>query len=86
MEEDSSTDEMNKVAMEESIDPGEESRCTRTDDSGNEEEVEEEVEESVAQDMAHFTQTFKGIESQYRLINRIGEGNSTLFFILVKQI
>ena len=84
MEEGSSRDELNKVLLEESMNPAEESRCTTTDNS-EEEDDSEEVEESVAQDMALFAQTFKGIESRYRLINRIGEGTLRLYITDVKE-
>ena len=77
MREVSSSNELNKITDEECVNQMKESKYVSTDDSdgGDEdEEAEEEAEESVVQDMAHFAQTFKGIESQYRLINRIGEG------------
>jgi len=62
--------EENDTVMDESRDPLEESGCTRTDDS------EEEIEDTVAEDMARFEESFKGITKRYRLINRIGEGES----------
>jgi cell division control protein 7 len=60
----------NDSQMDESRGPMEESGATRSDDS------DEEVEESVLEDMARFKETFKGIDKRYRLINRIGEGES----------
>lgn len=59
--------------MDESQDPLEESGCTRDDSS-----EEEEVEESVAEDIARFESSFRDITKRYRLINRIGEGWSSL--------
>ena len=53
------------------------------EDEVEEEDEEEEIEESVAEDMAHFVHTFKGIESQYRLINRIGEGKLSYLTLLL---
>lgn len=63
------SDEENDTVMDESRGPLEESGCTRSDDSED-----EEIEESVAKDIAHFERTFKDINKRYRLINRIGEG------------
>ncbi len=37
---------------------------------------EEAVDPSVMEDMEKFQETFKGIKARFRLINRIGEGNS----------
>lgn len=54
--------------MEESADPLQESGQTRMSDS------EEEVEDIVAEDITRFEASFRGINSKYRLINRIGEG------------
>ena len=58
----------NDTVMDESRDPLEESGCTRTDDS------DEDVEDTVLEDMMRFEESFKGITTRYRLINRIGEG------------
>jgi cell division control protein 7 len=65
-----SDDGADDAPMDESRDPMEESGATRSDDS------DEEVDESVLEDMARFKETFKGIDKRYRLINRIGEGES----------
>jgi cell division control protein 7 len=59
-------------ASDESRDPMEESGRTMLDSS------DEEVEESVAEDIQRFEQSFRGITSRYRLINRIGEGTVPL--------
>ncbi|OJD19864.1 CDC7 protein kinase [Emergomyces pasteurianus Ep9510] len=46
----------------------------------SEQSEQEEVDESVAEDMRKLEDTFKGISSMYRLINRIGEGTfSTVY-------
>jgi len=37
-----------------------------------------EVDESVAEDMLNLEDTFKGISQRFRLINRIGEGATSL--------
>ena len=37
-------------------------------------ETEEDVDESVAEDMRKLEESFKGISTKYRLMNRIGEG------------
>ena len=37
-------------------------------------ETEDDVDESVAEDMRKLEESFKGISTRYRLINRIGEG------------
>lgn len=37
---------------------------------------EDEVDESVAEDMRKLEESFKGISQKYRLINRIGEGDT----------
>lgn len=55
--------------LDESEDPMKESGGTHDDSS------DDEVEESVAEDIARFEESFKGIQSRYRLINRIGEGH-----------
>lgn len=59
--------------MDESRGPDDESGATRTDDSDD-----SDMDESVAEDIARFEASFKGINKRYRLINRIGEGKSTL--------
>lgn len=89
MEDDSSTDEVNKITNDECINPIKERKYASTDDSekdDEDEEAEEEAEESVVQDMVHFAQTFKGIESQYRLINRIGEGMTWIPITCIRKI
>ncbi|KAF2808049.1 kinase-like protein [Mytilinidion resinicola] len=62
------------AASDESRGPLEESGRTMSDSS------DEEVEESVAEDIQRFEDSFRGITSKYRLINRIGEGTfSTVY-------
>jgi hypothetical protein len=56
---------------DESMDPLDESG--HTVDSSD-----EEVEDAVQEDMARFEETFVGINTRFRLINRIGEGMSPL--------
>lgn len=57
--------------LDESADPLEESGHT-VDTS------DEEVDDSVAEEIARFEESFVGIHKRYRLINRIGEGESQL--------
>lgn len=57
--------------LDESADPLEESG--RTIDTSEEEE---EVDELVAEDIERFENSFVGINKRYRVINRIGEGQS----------
>lgn len=68
---DDHSEEETEDAMDESRGPLEESGCTHSDDS------EEEVETSVAEDIQRFEQSFHNITKRYRLINRIGEGQSS---------
>ncbi len=44
--------------------------------SEDSEESEDEIDESVMEDMRKLEESFKGISQKYRLINRIGEGQS----------
>ena len=67
---DDNTEEETEDAMDESRDPLEESGCPHSDDS------DDEIEETVAEDIRRFEQTFQDINKRYRLINRIGEGNT----------
>lgn len=55
--------------LDESADPLEESG--RTIDSSD-----EEIDDSVAEEIARFEESFVGINKRFRLINRIGEGES----------
>ena len=50
------------------------------DQLGEDDEVEseDEVDESVVEDMRKLEESFRGISSKYRLINRIGEGDSSM--------
>jgi len=58
-------------AMDESRGPLDESGCT------HEEESEDEIDATVAEDMRQFEESFRNIGQRYRLINRIGEGESS---------
>ena len=69
--EDESEDHDEETVMDESRSPNDESGATRTDDSD-----ESQLDESVAEDIARFEASFKGINKRYRLISRIGEGES----------
>jgi cell division control protein 7 len=69
--EDEPEDHDEETVMDESRHPDDESGATRTDDSD-----ESELDESVAEDIARFEASFKGINKRYRLISRIGEGES----------
>ena len=75
--EDVSGDENGASEMDETENEAE-SPLSRGASSSDEdaESSEEELEQSVAEDMARFEDTFKGISDRYRLINRIGEGNT----------
>jgi len=57
------------VSAEEEEESASESLTSETSDS------EDEVDETVMEDMRKLEEDFKGISQQYRLINRIGEGN-----------
>ncbi|KAF2012245.1 serine/threonine protein kinase Hsk1 [Aaosphaeria arxii CBS 175.79] len=73
LDEDHMKQEEAEETLDESGDPLEESG--RTVDSSD-----EEIEESVADDIARFEESFSGINSRFRLINRIGEGTfSTVY-------
>lgn len=45
-------------------------------EASDESESEDEVDESVVEDMRKLEESFRGISRKYRLINRIGEGDS----------
>jgi len=60
-----------ETVMDESRSPEDESGATRTDDSDD-----SELDQSVIEDIARLESSFKGINKRYRLINRIGEGES----------
>lgn len=69
--EDDNVSDENETVLDESRDPlAESSGCMN---SGSDEE--DEVEDSVAEDMKAFEEAFSDLGRQYRLINRIGEGN-----------
>jgi hypothetical protein len=48
--------------------------------SDNSDDSEDDIDESVIEDMRKLEESFKGISQKYRLINRIGEGASFLFY------
>ena len=57
--------------LDESGDPMEDSGCTRSEDS---DDNEDEMDENVAADILKLEESFRGITSRYRLVDRIGEG------------
>lgn len=59
--------------QDESMDPLEESGCTKSISSDDEDD-DEEIDELVLEDMQKFEESFRGITKRYRLLNRIGEG------------
>ena len=56
-----------------------------TDDGYEDEEDEDDIDDSVAEDMKKLEESFKGISQQYRLINRIGEGDTQLVVTRLNQ-
>lgn len=84
--------EIHHDVMEESLE--EEEEVVMEESRGDVEELDQEEEEEysdgysddsdnvvdpkVQEDMNQFQETFKGIKDRFRLINRIGEGNSLL--------
>lgn len=69
--------EMVHTHSEDDEDSVEEGSCYSEEES---EDSDDEIDESVAEDMRKLEENFKGITQRYRLINRIGEGDTTLFF------
>jgi cell division control protein 7 len=66
-------------SLEEQEEMGESRAEMEEDDAQNSDfsdDSEGAVDPSVAEDMEKFQETFKGIRDRFRLINRIGEGNS----------
>jgi cell division control protein 7 len=74
---DESMDEQDQ-AMDESRGDMEEENYQQSDDYSDSDESDVVVDASVQEDMKKFQETFKGIRDRFRLINRIGEGNSLL--------
>lgn len=68
---DDDSDGHEEAHMEESRDPMEDSGCTRSAESS---EDEEDVEDMVMEDMIKIEQNFAGFGARFRLIDRIGEG------------
>jgi cell division control protein 7 len=78
--------------MDESLEEGnDESRAYLEEEEDNEEDEEEHegaysdsgesdatIDPAVQEDMDRFQDTFHGIKDRFRLINRIGEGNSSI--------
>jgi cell division control protein 7 len=64
--------------MDESRGDMEEENYQQSDDYSDSDESDVVVDASVQEDMKKFQETFKGIRDRFRLINRIGEGNSLL--------
>lgn len=48
--------------------------------SGNSDDSDDDIDDTVIEDMRKLEENFKGISQKYRLINRIGEGNSLARF------
>lgn len=65
-------------AMDESRGDMEEENYQQSDDYSDSDESDMVVDASVQEDMKKFQETFKGIKDRFRLINRIGEGNSLI--------
>lgn len=57
--------------MDESRDPMEDSGCTRSAETS---EDEEDIDDAVMEDMLKVEQTFAGFGARFRLIDKIGEG------------
>jgi len=74
---DESVDEQDQT-MDESRGDMEEENYQQSDDYSDSDESDVVVDASVQEDMKKFQETFKGIKDRFRLINRIGEGNSLL--------
>jgi cell division control protein 7 len=74
---DESMDEQDQ-AIDESRGDMEEENYQQSDDYSDSDESDMVVDASVQEDMKKFQETFKGIRDRFRLINRIGEGNSLL--------
>jgi cell division control protein 7 len=78
-----SLEEEEDVVMEESrsdveeLDQEEEEEEEYSD--GYSDDSDDVIDPKVQEDMNQFQETFKGIKDRFRLINRIGEGNSLLF-------
>lgn len=74
-EDDQKEEEVNSE-LGESMDPLDESGHTVNSSD-------EEVEDAVAEDMSRFEETFVGINKRFRLINRIGEGESSTHWLAI---
>lgn len=64
--------------MDESRDPLEDSGCTQSTLSEEEDSDDNEVEDSVKEDIHRLEQSFVGFGRDYKLLNRIGEGTRSL--------
>lgn len=78
MEHEDSLEEEEEEAMDESRGDVEELEPEEEEDysDGYSDDSDDVVDPSVQEDMNKFQETFKGIKDRFRLINRIGEGNS----------
>lgn len=63
--------------MDESRDPMEDSGCTRSAETTDDEE---DVDDAVMEDMIKVEQTFAGFGTRFRLIDKIGEGEHWLCY------
>jgi cell division control protein 7 len=75
-----SLEEEEEVVMDESRGDLEELDQEEEEDysDGYSDDSDDVVDPKVQEDMNQFQETFKGIKDRFRLINRIGEGNSLL--------
>lgn len=73
--------EPQRIQIAEDDDEGEEDEDEeeqgQSDGCNHESESEDEVDESVIEDMRKLEESFRGISRKYRLINRIGEGDTS---------
>jgi len=74
--------EEEEVVMDESRDDMEDAEQEDEDEYSDaySDDSDDVVDPKVQEDMDKFQETFKGIKDRFRLINRIGEGNSLLVF------
>lgn len=80
MEQEESLEEEEEVVMDESRGDVDEVEQDEEDDYSDvySDDSDDVVDPKVQEDMNQFQETFKGIKDRFRLINRIGEGNSLL--------
>lgn len=81
---DGSTDEEHPEMGTSQVDLGEEEEDGDGDMSESSDESEHSVDAAVAEDIENFKQSFEGITERFRLINRIGEGQS--FRLIIRPL